>query len=297
MTPAAPTPGDWLSALKTSHERLAADVGELTVKELAGPSYDREWSIAQVLSHLGSGADIFSLVLRAGRRGEPAPELADIESIWARWNARTPEDQVVYALVADRTLVAEFEELDEAQRESWHLSFFGSEQDFGDLLRYRLSEHALHTWDAEVPRHPAATLAPDATALLVDTLPQFVGRLGPPAGSPGACWSRPPGPNAGCCWWPATRWNCTRWATMTTPGPTPRLRPGAHRISDCRPRPSSAWWPGAWTPSTPRPSRATPTSMPCADSSPDSDPTDPELSTHTTSTSTEQPNAISPQPP
>ncbi len=184
MTPAAPTPGDWLSALKTSHERLAADVGELTVKELAGPSYDREWSIAQVLSHLGSGADIFSLVLRAGRRGEPAPELADIESIWARWNARTPEDQVVYALVADRTLVAEFEELDEAQRESWHLSFFGSEQDFGDLLRYRLSEHALHTWDAEVPRHPAATLAPDATALLVDTLPQFVGRLGPPAGSP-----------------------------------------------------------------------------------------------------------------
>jgi hypothetical protein len=50
------------------------------------------------------------------------------------------------------------------------------------LLRMRLGEHAIHTWDIAVALNPAATVAPDAVALLVGTLGQLVTRSGKPNG-------------------------------------------------------------------------------------------------------------------
>src|ERR1700746_1465508 len=47
----------------------------------------------------------------------------------------------------------------------------------------RLGEHAVHTWDVAVALDPAATLAPDAVGLLVDTLGQLVARAGKPGGA------------------------------------------------------------------------------------------------------------------
>ena len=81
-----------LSVLGNSHARLAAVVEPLTAAEVAGPSYDDDWSIAQVLSHLGSGAEIFGLLLDAGLRGEDAPGMEQYQEIWARWNAKSPEE-------------------------------------------------------------------------------------------------------------------------------------------------------------------------------------------------------------
>ena len=43
-------------------------------------------------------------------------------------------------------------------------------------------EHAVHTWDVAVALDPAATVAPDAVGLLVDTLGQFMGRAAKPDG-------------------------------------------------------------------------------------------------------------------
>jgi len=60
----------------------------------------------------------------------------------------------------------------------------GAEQRLTDLLRLRVGEHALHTWDVAVTRNPAATLAPDAVALLIDTIDQLVGRVGQPTQPP-----------------------------------------------------------------------------------------------------------------
>ncbi len=178
MTTGTQSVDDWLSAVRGSSDRLAADVGRLSVGEFSGPSYDSEWTVAQVLSHLGSGAEIFTLMLEAGAAGEPAPGVADFEPIWERWNARLPEDQVAGALRAERAFHERLGELDPRQRRDWHISFFGNEQKLSDLLRFRLSEHALHTWDVEVPRHPAATLAPDATELLTDTVDQLAAQIG-----------------------------------------------------------------------------------------------------------------------
>jgi len=51
------SPDRWISALRHSHNRLRAAVEPLSPDQLGRPSYASEWSIAQVLSHLGSQAD------------------------------------------------------------------------------------------------------------------------------------------------------------------------------------------------------------------------------------------------
>jgi len=178
MTTPAPALENWLSAVSNSHQRLTAVVRGLNAEEIAGASYADEWSIAQVLSHLGSGAEIFTLVLRAGLQGGPPPGMGEFEPIWARWNAKTPADQATDALVADRAFIDQLGELSEQERQAWQASLFGTEQKLTDLLRFRLGEHAVHTWDVEVPGEPTATIAPDATELLVDTLDQLVSRTG-----------------------------------------------------------------------------------------------------------------------
>ena len=52
------SPGPWISALRHSHDDLRASVEPLGRTQLEQRSYASEWSIAQVLSHLGSQAEI-----------------------------------------------------------------------------------------------------------------------------------------------------------------------------------------------------------------------------------------------
>ena len=61
----------WIEALHKSHDHLVALLDGMEPGRLTGPSYCDDWTIAQVLSHLGSGAEIFSLMFEAGvkRRG------------------------------------------------------------------------------------------------------------------------------------------------------------------------------------------------------------------------------------
>src|SRR6266404_2449775 len=60
------SPAPWIDALRRSHDRLRASVEPLDLGQLEQRSYASEWSIAQVVSHLGSQAEIFGLFLDAG---------------------------------------------------------------------------------------------------------------------------------------------------------------------------------------------------------------------------------------
>ena len=72
--------------------------------------------------------------------------------------------------------------MDADERERLHLKLFGMDIDTTGFARLRLSEHAVHTWDVLVALDPAATLAPDAVALLIDTVDQVAGRSAKPDG-------------------------------------------------------------------------------------------------------------------
>jgi uncharacterized protein (TIGR03083 family) len=177
-------PGPYVRALRASHDRLAGIVAGLDSGGLRKQSYDTEWSIAQVLSHLGSGAEIFLLNLDAGLAGGESPDQADFRAIWDVWNARSPEEQAAESVVANEALVARVESLSDEQLAAFRVAMFGMNLDAAALLRMRLSEHAVHTWDVAVALDAAARVSADAAALLIDGLPQMLGWMSKKAADP-----------------------------------------------------------------------------------------------------------------
>ncbi len=175
----ATDPAPWMRAWRTSLDILTAMVEPLDVEELEQPSYDSGWSIARVLSHIGSQTETFGLLLDAGLSGGDPPGQEDFAPIWERWNARSPQAQATDALVADRALLGRFESLDDGQRERYHLETWGMVLDLAGLLSLRVGELAVHTWDVVVALDPSATVAPDSVELLVGTLHRVAGRAKP----------------------------------------------------------------------------------------------------------------------
>lgn len=177
-------PMPWVRAVRASHDRLAGIVATLDSAALRKRSYDKEWSIADVLSHLGSGAEIFELSVNAGLGGEP-PGQEDNERIWDTWNARSPEEQAAQSVAANEALVSRVESLTPDQLAAFRVAIFGGMiMDAAGLLRMRLSEHAVHTWDIAVALDPAARVSQDAVTLLIGGLPQMMRWMAKKAADP-----------------------------------------------------------------------------------------------------------------
>jgi uncharacterized protein (TIGR03083 family) len=180
----ATDPGPWVSALRASHDRLTGIVNPLDSGQLRARSYDSEWSIADVLSHLGSGAEIFLLNLNAGlAAGDPPPQ-ADYQAIWDVWNELPPDEQAARGVAVNGSLVGRLESLSDAEVAAFRLPMFGMTMDLAGLLRMRLSEHAVHTWDVAVALDPSARVAPDAVSLLIDGMGNMMPWMGKKAANP-----------------------------------------------------------------------------------------------------------------
>lgn len=166
-----------IAALRTNHDDLVAFVRDLDADDLVRTSGASEWTVAQVFSHLGSGAEIGLATLRAALDGEDAPDGEFNQSVWARWNAKSPKEQANDFLSVNAELVAAFEGLDADARTHLRikLGFLPAPSDVTLVAGLRLSEATLHRWDAEVAADPEATLAADAAEVLVDL---YTGPLG-----------------------------------------------------------------------------------------------------------------------
>jgi uncharacterized protein (TIGR03083 family) len=176
-------PGPWIETLRKSHDTLRDLVEPLGLDGLRRPSYCSEWSIAQVLSHLGSQAEIFGLFLDAGLRNQEPPGPDAFGPIWDAWNRRDPEAQATDALQTDEATLERFESFDAEQRGHLRFQAFGMEFDVAGMARLRVGEHAVHTWDVAVALDPTAQIAPDAVNLLVDTIAPMAARIGRPEGT------------------------------------------------------------------------------------------------------------------
>jgi uncharacterized protein (TIGR03083 family) len=176
------SPDPWIGALRHSHDRLEALVRPLGLSQLEQRSYASEWSVAQVLSHLGSGAEIFGLFLAAGLAGQDPPGREAFVPIWNVWNAKDPQAQAADGLRADEATLERFESLDPEQKAGLRLHLFGMDMDVTGVARMRVSEHAVHTWDVAVALDPSAKVALDAVGLLIDTVGQLAARSAKPDG-------------------------------------------------------------------------------------------------------------------
>jgi uncharacterized protein (TIGR03083 family) len=166
-----PAIGDLLKALRISHDQLADIAGRSDVAALADPSYCRDWNRAQVLSHLGSGAEIGLNTLRAALDEGPEP---DREEIWARWNALSPTGMAEAFVESDDRYLAALEGLDPDRRETLLVPFFLGPTPLAGVLTFRLHEHVLHNWDVRVSIDPQATLIPEAVPLMLGLPPAII---------------------------------------------------------------------------------------------------------------------------
>ncbi len=156
-----------IAELRATHDRLAAHVPTLTVDDLTATSGGAEaWTVADVLSHLGSGAEISRHTLLAALGDGDLPKNQDI---WDRWNALTPADQAAGFIESDRRLVELYESLTPDQRATTtvDLGFLPAPVPLATALGMRLNEQALHAWDVEVGTDPAAGLSDTAAELMV----------------------------------------------------------------------------------------------------------------------------------
>jgi uncharacterized protein (TIGR03083 family) len=170
-----------VSTLRASVERLHDLVEGLDDTQLSSPSYCDDWSIAQVLSHLGSGAVIARRGLQDARAGTPTPEDFN-QSVWDEWNAKSPRAQADDALIADAALVDAFDAVPDDERAGLTFAMGPLTLGFDDIVGLRLNEHAFHTWDIAVALDDDALLPADATALVVDNLALLARFSGRPDG-------------------------------------------------------------------------------------------------------------------
>ncbi len=175
-------------ALRSSHDLLASLADGLDEAAATRMSYCSEWTVAQVYSHLGSGAEINAEWLRAAREHTDPIGQDAMQAIWDRWNARGPREQVTEAIKADARLVEAYEAMSAEDLAAAHITLFGGALDLDGegLALFRLPEHAVHTWDVAVAFDPSARVAPYAVDLLIDALP---GRLGWMTKPSGKSWS------------------------------------------------------------------------------------------------------------
>lgn len=172
-----------IEALRTGHDDLAALVTTLTAEQLTGPSAASEWDLSQVLSHLGSGAVIALAGLEAALAGDGNPGSEFNQSVWARWNAMTPQQRADGFVAANQGLVQRYEALDADTRADLaiDMGFLPAPVDVATAAGFRLNEFALHSWDVRVAFDPAATLRPEATPLLLDRVAFLLGWIAEPA--------------------------------------------------------------------------------------------------------------------
>lgn len=171
-----------IAALRSGHEALSALVRDLTAEDLTRPSGSSRWQVSQVLSHLGSGAQIGLAALTASQTSAPVPDRDFNRTVWARWDAMPPAEHARGFLEANQLLVEAYESLDAATRAQLQvdLGFLPQPVDVATAARFRLNEFALHRWDVEVSFTPQATVAAEAVELLLDHVKSMLGWISKP---------------------------------------------------------------------------------------------------------------------
>jgi uncharacterized protein (TIGR03083 family) len=164
-----------MQELHRSSDHLRDLVTPLDDATLEAQAYPTEWSIAQVLSHIGSGAVIMRRRLDDGLAGRAFPD-DFAPGVWDTWNAKSARAMADDALISDAALVERLEGLSDGDLAGFRFRLGPREFDGHGMIGLRLNEHTFHTWDVEVALDPAATLAPGATALVIDNL-EFAARF------------------------------------------------------------------------------------------------------------------------
>lgn len=156
----------WIGALHESSERLGRAVADLPADRLAEPSYAEGWTIGQVLSHLGSGAEISTALVERGLKGTSGARSARSSCRCGSGGTRCPRRTARRVAGRRRTPSGAPGRGRPGQRTSVRVPYFAGLLDLASYAGYRLSEQAVHAWDVMVALDERAVLTAPDVALL-----------------------------------------------------------------------------------------------------------------------------------
>jgi uncharacterized protein (TIGR03083 family) len=173
---------DAIAAYRQSHDEASSLVAGFGEDELLAQSGAAKWTVAQVLSHLGSSSAIALGTLQTGAANPPANQ-----AIWDRWNALPPAGIASEFVSWERRLVEALEALSEADLESKRLDmgFMPWPVDIATFTDMRLSEAAHHRWDVGVAFAPKAALKSYLVLAVLGLVPMLAGFSSKPVGKIG----------------------------------------------------------------------------------------------------------------
>jgi uncharacterized protein (TIGR03083 family) len=158
-----------LDALESSVAYLRALIEGLDESQYVASAHPTEWTVADTMSHLGSGAVIMKRRFDDSIAGKETPPEFN-QSVWDEWNAKSPHAQVTDALVTDQALLERILKMTPDERGAFTFNLGPMVLDFTAAIGLRLNEHVLHVWDIEEAFNKGATLQGDAVSFMVDNL-------------------------------------------------------------------------------------------------------------------------------
>ena len=170
-----------ISAMRRGHDDFVGRLAALGPDDIARTSGAKEWTVAQAVSHLGSGAVISKATLDGALDGRGNQGMDFNKTVWARWDGLAPAEQVAEFPKVNEDLVSALEALDDKALEELRvdMGFLPQPLEVAGFAGMRLNEFSLHAWDVAVAFDPAATVDAEAAALLVDSfapLLRFAGK-------------------------------------------------------------------------------------------------------------------------
>ena len=148
----------------------------LDVDQLRTPAYPTEWDVADVLSHIGSGAVIMERRVEDGLAGrEPKP--SSRRRCGRRGTRSRPRGRPPTRWRPIERSVDRFAALDDGERQRLTVALGPLRFDYDGVVGLRVNEHVVHTWDIAVTFDPSTTLPADALPEMIDDL-ELVGRYG-----------------------------------------------------------------------------------------------------------------------
>ena len=171
-----------IAALRRLHDELVDFTSGLDEAALRAQSGCSEWTVADVLGHLGSAAEIGLKTVTEGKADMDAAP-----AVWDRWNAMTQDEKASNFVTSGERLTEAFEALDDAELATKKVDLVFLPQPVGIdvLVGMRLGEVGLHRWDVEVAFDPKATLARYVVPFSLVQLPMFAGFFAKPIGKTG----------------------------------------------------------------------------------------------------------------
>ena len=168
-----------VDALRQSHDELVALVNSLTDDQLSAQSGASDWTVADVLSHMGSAAEIGVRTITEGQADRDA-----MPAVWDRWNAMSATEQRDGFIAADTAFVDAVEAFTDAELDSRPIDtgFLPAPIPVGTLIGMRVNEHALHSWDVRVAFDKDTVLPDYAVPPILEMLPTMAAFFAKPIG-------------------------------------------------------------------------------------------------------------------